>query len=237
MTTSVESERIAQVYREYQASAMVQTRWDIRNRGNQEIMYERQRTIHALFNEAGLFPLANIHVLEIGCGSGSVLANIQGLGGEPAKLVGVDLLPVRIAEAAQRYPAMNFLPANGEALPFADASFDLVLFFTVFSSILDRSMAQGVAAEATRVLRNGGAVLWYDFRYDNPRNPHVRGMNYHEIQSLFPGYEYALRTTTLMPPLARRLGRATSLLYPLLVQLPLLRTHYLGLLWKRATDG
>ena len=42
-----------------------------------------------------------------------------------------------IAEATRRYPQLTFLSVNGEALPLADESVDLVLFFTVFSSILD----------------------------------------------------------------------------------------------------
>jgi hypothetical protein len=93
-------------------------------------------------------------------------------------------------------------------------------------------MASNVAREIDRVLAHGGAIVWYDFRYNNPWNPHVRGMRRQNIQSLFPGYTLHLKTLTLLPPLARRLGHLTSSLYPLLSSLPFLRTHYLGLLIK-----
>jgi hypothetical protein len=93
-------------------------------------------------------------------------------------------------------------------------------------------MAHNVAREACRVLKPGGAVLWYDFRYNNPWNPHVRGITRQQIHQLFPGLEMDLRTITLLPPLARHLGRMTPILYPLLAAIPPLRTHYLGLLIK-----
>lgn len=93
-------------------------------------------------------------------------------------------------------------------------------------------MAHNVAAEVQRLLKAGGAVVWYDFRYNNPYNPHVRGMTKGHIQQLFPTFTFHLRTITLLPPLARRLGALTPLLYSRLARLPILRTHYLGLLVK-----
>jgi hypothetical protein len=52
------------------------------------------------------------------------------------------------------------------------------------------------------------------------------------IKELFPKLRTNLRTITLLPPLARRLGRFTPILYPMLSAIPILRTHYLGLLVK-----
>jgi len=69
--------------------------------------------------------------------------------------------------------------------------------------------------------------------YDNPRNPDVRGVRAGEIRSLFPGFEIHLRRITLAPFIARRLPESLlPVLYPLLAAIPLLRTHYLGLLVK-----
>jgi len=50
--------------------------------------------------------------------------------------------------------------------------------------------------------------------------------------SAFAGYEVQLRSLTLLPPLARRLGPWTEALYPLLGLCPWLRTHLVGLLIK-----
>jgi ubiquinone/menaquinone biosynthesis C-methylase UbiE len=123
---------------------------------------------------------------------------------------------------------------NAEQLHFEDATFDLVLLFTVFSSILDGRMACNVASEVCRVLKPGGAVVWYDFRYNSPANRNVRRITRATIQAIFPDFDLHLRTVTVLPPLARRLGRLTPTLYTIFASIPILRTHYLGLLWKRS---
>lgn len=86
--------------------------------------------------------------------------------------------------------------------------------------------------EVNRVLKPGGAIVWYDFIYNNPSNPHVRGISHTAIQKLFPQFRLILHKITLLPPLARRLGPFTPYLYPLLAAIPWFRTHYLGLLIK-----
>jgi ubiquinone/menaquinone biosynthesis C-methylase UbiE len=127
---------------------------------------------------------------------------------------------------------MNFQEANAEALPFANGFSDLVTVFTVFTSILDPQMTHNLSQEINRVLRSGGAVVWYDFRMNNPLNPHVRGISRNGIRKLFPEFNARLVSITLLPPLARRWGALTDLLYPCFASLPFLRSHYLGLLVK-----
>jgi hypothetical protein len=58
----------------------------------------------------------------------------------------------------------------------APASQDLVLQSTVFSSLLDDAFQQRLADAMWRWLKPGGAVVWYDFTVDNPRNRDVRGV-------------------------------------------------------------
>jgi SAM-dependent methyltransferase len=236
MPSQHEVERLAQVYRTYRESQAIQEQWDESSPGNRAILQERQRGIAGILGIHGFLPLADRRVLDVGCGSGKVLASLLELGAWPENLYGVDLLPERIAEARQRYPDLNFQCTNAEHLEFPDASFDLVLIFTVFSSILDEQMARNVAYEVIRVLQPGGAVLWYDFRYDNPRNPNVRGMTKQRIETLFPDFDIRLHAIILFPLLARCLGRLTPVLYPVLAAIPPLRTHYLGLLLKPTAD-
>jgi hypothetical protein len=89
-----------------------------------------------------------------------------------------------------------------------------------------------VAGEIVRVLRPGGAVLWYDFRVDNPANPNVRGISRSSIRALFPELRYHLRSLTLIPPLARRVVPVSWTLAIVLERLPFLRSHILGVLEK-----
>ena len=232
MRSEQEVQRLTQVYQTYQTSATVQAQWTEHNRGNRAIIQERSRYLQGLLQTQGYWPLTQQRLLDIGCGAGRILGHFLAWGAQPHHLYGIDLPPDRIAAARQAFPALHFQQANAERIEFPASTFDLVLLFTVFTSILDQQMAHNVATEVQRVLKPGGAVIWYDFRYNNPYNPHVRGMTKAKIQQLFPEFTLHLRTVTLLPPLARRLGALTPRLYPLLTRLPLLRTHYLGLLVK-----
>jgi len=230
MPSEREVERLRKVYQGYREDERARARWNSANPGNRAIFDERRREMRKMLEMHGYLPLDDRRILEVGCGTGGVLAGLLEQGARPANLYGVDVLPERIEEASRLYPEFHFRLGNAEKLDFPDAYFQLVLFFTVFSSILDDGMAENVAREAIRVLQPGGAILWYDFRYDNPRNPHVRGVRRRRIVKLFQGLDLHLRTLTLLPPLSRRLGRLTPVLYPVLVKVPPLRTHYLGLL-------
>lgn len=233
MEARPEVERIRDVYRTYARDGVPTGRWSRDNAGNQAIAAERRRALGALF-DAGRPPLGRARVLEVGCGNGDVLAELLALGARPEHLHGIDLLPDLVATARRAHPAIRFDVGNAEALDLATASVDYVLLFTVVTSILDGAMATRVATEVDRVLVPGGAVVWYDFRVDNPWNRHVRGVGRRAIRILFPDYRLHLRSLTVLPPLARRLGRATAWTYPALAWIPALRTHYLGRLEKPA---
>lgn len=175
MTTKHETERLRQVYRSYRESRIIQTRWGGSNPGNRAMMDERQQAIKTLLSLRGFLPLTDRKILDVGCGSGRVLASLLELGARPENLYGVDLLPDRIAGAKRQYPDLHFVCANAEQLDFPDAYFDLVLTFTLFSSILDNNMANNAAKEIQRVIKPGGTILWYDFRYNNPyKSPRKR---------------------------------------------------------------
>jgi len=227
-----EVDRLKEVYREYGERGWGKTKWAVTNRGNQAIRRERGRKLEQLLERAGFLPLGHRRILDVGCGTGETLAGFEAWGARPANLFGVDLLADRIRRAKENFPEMTFQEANAEALPFANAFFDLVALFTVFTSILDPQMARNLSREINRVLRSRGAVVWYDFRMNNPFNPHVRGISRKGIRELFPEFYLRLFTITLMPPLARRCGFLTDLLYPCFAFLPFLRSHYLGVLVK-----
>jgi len=210
METRSEVDRLQEVYREYAVRGFGQSKWSPANRGNQAVWNECQLKLQALLENTGFSPLQSRRVLDVGCGTGERLSALEGLGARPENLFGVDLLPERIQTARQHYPQFTFQLANAESLPFADGAFDLVTVFTVFTSILDQRMAANVSREITRVLASGGGVLWYDFRMASPLNRHVRGIGRKQIQNLFPGFRMNLETLSLLPPLARRLGRLTE---------------------------
>jgi ubiquinone/menaquinone biosynthesis C-methylase UbiE len=204
------------------------------NRGNLFVIQERERHILRLLERHGLRPLCEKKILEIGCGAGFWLRAFVQWGATPENLVGIDLLPDRIAVARRTCPSgVTLHCGNAAALPFTDASFDVVLQSTVFSSVLDEGVKQQIAGEMLRVLKGDGAIVWYDFFVNNPRNPDVRGVGKSEIRRLFAGCNATFGRVTLAPPLARRLAPYSWLVCYLLGQLRVLNTHYLALIRRK----
>lgn len=224
-----EEDRIRGVYASYRASGAA-SRWSQQNAGYHLLVSQRRSAQREVLLREGMLPLASREILDVGCGHGRELVALTEAGADPARLHGVDLLADRIAEARQQFPDLDFRVGNAEHLDYGDAYFDLVLCFTVFSSILDERMARGVAGEIVRVTKPGGGILWYDLRYSNPRNPNVRGVRQSDLARWFPGFELNIKSIGLLPPLARRLGATTPVSYPLLSLLPPLHSHLIGLL-------
>jgi ubiquinone/menaquinone biosynthesis C-methylase UbiE len=165
-------------------------------------------------------------ILEVGCGNGNVLMDFHGLGAKEKNLFGVDLLPVRLQQAHTNYPSLAFVCADGQELPYPSASFDLVMQYTAFSSILDDEIRINLAREMFRVLNSDGMILWYDF-WINPTNPQTRGIRPAEIRRLFPGCHFTFERITLAPPIARRLASFSWGLCMFLESMKIFNTHYL----------
>ena len=194
---------------------------------------ERQRAMLGFFTRAGWIGLADKRVVEVGCGAGGNLLELLRLGGMPEHLTGIELLPERAAHARQVLPAaLRVIEGDASLAPIDAGSQHLVLQSTVFSSLLDGATRTALAAAMWRWLAPGGAVLWYDFTVDNPRNADVRGVPLAELRALFPQARIAARRVTLAPPLARAVCRVHPRLYPVANLLPLLRTHVLAWIGK-----
>ena len=164
--------------------------------------------------------------LEVGCGEGGPLRWLQEAGASP--VVGVDLQEGRVAAAAAS--GVTAAAADGRHLPFPDGTFSTAVCAVLFSSILDDGIASAVAAEITRVVEPGGAVLWFDLVLPNPSNRDVRPVSRAALRRLFPGAIHDLRRCVLVPPVARRLT-GHPLASDLLSTLPPLRSHLAGALW------
>lgn len=187
---------------------------------------QRQRAILACLRRNGFYPLKGRRILELGCGSGGVLLEALSFGAVAETLHGADLLLDRVQLAGRTLPSVAFSCADGQNLPYASASFDLTMQFTVFSSVLDDEVKVNMARELLRVTRLGGLILWYDF-WLNPSNPQTRGIRPVEIRRLFPNCHYQFERITLAPPLARRLVPVSWGLSLLLEGVKVFNTHYL----------
>jgi ubiquinone/menaquinone biosynthesis C-methylase UbiE len=196
----------------------------------------RERAALQLLRRARIFPRAGDKCLEVGYGKLGWLGTLISWGLREEDLSGIELDRTRASIAREVLPVADLRVGNATALPWEDGTFKLVVVSTVFTSILQVEMRQSVAKEIIRVLEPGGAVLWYDFAFNNPRNPNVRKVNRQEILSLFKELEGRIIKVTLAPPLARFVASRSWLLATILEALPILRTHLLGLLVKKQLE-
>jgi SAM-dependent methyltransferase len=201
-----------------------------------QTVHERQRALLGLLAHHGWDDLRERTLLEVGCGTGGNLLEFLRMGWRPEHLAGIELLPERHAHARSVLPDRVALHLGDACtVPIADAGCDLVYQATVFSSLLDDAIQQRLAAAMWRWVKPGGAVLWYDFTVDNPRNRLVRGVPLQRLRALFPEGRITAQRLTLAPPLARPACRVWPGLYPVLNAVPLLRTHVLA--WVAKDSG
>jgi ubiquinone/menaquinone biosynthesis C-methylase UbiE len=197
------------------------------------MVHERERRLLSLLSRHRCESLERKQILEIGCGNGDLLRDFIKWGARPENIVGIDLLPDRIAEAIHLGPeSMKIRQGNAAMLEFDDESFDVVIQSTVFTSVLDDNVKKQMASEMCRVLKADGLILWYDYHMDNPKNSDVKGVKYREIRALFPKCEIHLQRITLAPPMARFLAPYCWSICCLLSKIPWLCTHYVGVIKK-----
>src|SRR5581483_10265546 len=103
---------------------------------------------------------AGERVLDLGSGAGTDSLIAAQMVGEHGRVTGIDmtvemLAKSRIAAAAMGAANVEFVEAEAEQLPFADASFDVVISNGVIDLIPDKD---AVYAELHRVLVPGGRL-------------------------------------------------------------------------------
>ncbi len=206
--------------------------YSLEHSGNLFIYLDRVRKVIEALKRELFSPLAGKEILEIGYGTGDWIVDFARWGAESKKLHGVELDEVRAQKAQKRIPSADLRVGEASKLPWPDNYFDLVLQSTVFTSILNDSFKRAIAKEMLRVLKPEGFILWYDFRFNNPNNPNVRGIEMNEIRSLFPDCHFQFQKITLAPPIARWLAPYSWLACYLLEKISFLRTHYLVVIKK-----
>jgi len=93
-----------------------------------------------------------VRLLDIACGSGLLCAMAAARG---AVVGGVDATPELLVIARERTPGGSFVVGGMDALPYEDASFDVVTCVNGFQFAAD---PLGAMAEAARVVVGGGLV-------------------------------------------------------------------------------
>jgi len=229
---NTEEQRIQSAYQK-RSYRVPPDRYSLENPSNLFQLRERDQHLFRGIQRHSCTPLRDEKILDIGCGRGWQLAKLIRWGASAENLFGIDLLSDQVERAKHNLPPQVILEVGSAAyLDHPDETFDIVLQFTVFSSILQDKMREDVAREMLRVLKPTGYVIWYDFFVSNPWNADVRGVGKGELKTLFPGCHFELERLTAVPPLARALGKISPRACRYLSALKLFSTHYLGFFTK-----
>src|SRR5689334_10481336 len=98
--------------------------------------------------------LQGAHVLDVGCGEGRFCRMLRDRG---AKTVGLDPTEALLAVAKERDPEGTYVRGVGEAMPFENASFDVVVSYL---TLLDIPAYRAAINECVRVLKPGGRLVY-----------------------------------------------------------------------------
>ncbi len=190
---------------------------------------ERQRAILGLFaHDLCWKDLGSMTLTEVGCGGGGNLLDFLRFGLSAQNMCGIELLPERVAAARMTLPAtLAVHEADANSIDIAANSQDVVFQSVVFSSLLDDGFQHALASRMWEWVKPGGGVLWYDFIYNNPKNPDVRGVPIKRIKELFPEGQIHVWRLTLAPPISRVVTRLHPSLYTVFNMFPFLRSHVL----------
>lgn len=221
-------QRLKDFYLDRDSDLVDNDKYSFFNRSYLFTIQQRSRNVLAMLGKAGYRKLSDYKILEVGCGTGGVLLEYLAFGANHRQLHGCDLLPHRLQYARGKLPGeLPLAAANGQHLPYRSRAFDLVMQYTVFSSILSDDIKRDLAEEMLRVLKPGGMILWYDF-WLNPANPQTKGIKPPEIRHLFPNCRVELHKITLAPPLTRLLVNVSWMTCLLLEKSLVFNTHYLA---------
>lgn len=106
------------------------------------------------------------HVLDVGCGTGTLAIAAKQLTGPQGRVVGVDpsveMIARARAKAARQRSSIEFIEAPAQELPFETATFDVILSTTVIHC-LPEADRKCCFKEMARLIKPGGRLLLVDF--------------------------------------------------------------------------
>ena len=164
--------------------------WFLRNRDHLESTKINNIDVDFICNSLFPFKGGITNILEIGCGSGTKIANLaeffnaSGFGLDPSHMA----IDSAKESAKDNRPELNFAVGLATDLPYSDQIFDLV-FFGFCLYLVPPSETYKTLMEADRVVKNGGFIAILDFDYGSRKvNPyrHAEGVfsyknNYSQI--------------------------------------------------------
>lgn len=137
---------------------------DFAAKGEYDVFDDRgyARILTELSRLSGMHSETDLHLLDVGCGTG---AFTKRLSGKNVQVFGLDISHRSAVVAGRVAPECCFLAGDAENLPFRNDSLDIVLFSGVLHHLpaMNDALAQGF-----KVLKPGGCFLAFDPNGLNP---------------------------------------------------------------------
>jgi len=192
-------------------------------------VHDRELKFAEIFRNHFGIDFSALKLIEIGAGTGYNLYFFTRIGFALNNIWANELLDDRFETLKSNFPAIHCEAGDATLLNHPEV-FDIVFQSTVFTSILDEHFKKNLANTLFKMTKPGGLILWYDFRFDNPRNKHVKGIGKKEVRSLFPDAKTIKFTKlTLAPPIGRRVFKLYNFIN---FVFPFLRTHVIAEIYK-----
>ena len=149
---------------------------------------------------------AGVGLLEVGCGTGDLLAGFDG-----RQRTGIDLVPEQVEEARRRHPGCVFLEGAAETFE-SDQSFDYILLSDVLNEAADVQGAlenmRKLANRDTRLVINIYNTLWRPILGFagllglKPKRPALNWLSRHDLLNLLDlsGWEVIRNETRILIP-------------------------------------
>ncbi len=206
------------------------------NRAQQFMTHTFERVLLRVLVDQDRQRLSDDKVLDVGCGTGGLLATLESWGAAPTSLFGVELEPLRAQQAAGEVPAANIATGNATDLPFDDGAFDLVLQSMMLTELRDDGQREKAAKEMARVLAPSGLIISYDMCVPSPQNSGVWPLYRAGLTRLFPKMDLLeFHRVALAPPITRRLVPLSHTLTTVAQALRVANTHALAVMARVTT--
>lgn len=129
----------------------------------------------------------NALILDHGCGYGRILRELQQAG--YTNLYGTDPSPKMIERAARELANISLAVTDGEHIPFADETFEVVSLIAVLTSVIADQAQQEMIAEIKRVLKPGGLIYINDFLLNQDERNLSRYQKYQDAYGKYGVFE------------------------------------------------